>query len=98
MTIGGALTNNFAEGQLIPMGSDKLQITNITEDTIDRVQSVFGGSALADGSTVDASTSGGGNLTSVSLNVTSSNSLPSRASKRRVSRVTTGKDHANRRY
>ncbi|KAJ4411325.1 hypothetical protein N0V82_009014 [Gnomoniopsis sp. IMI 355080] len=102
MNIGGALTNNYAEGHVIPMGSDKLQITNVTEDTIDRVQSTLGASAAAgEGSAVDgsASTSGGGsggNMTSVSLNVTSSSRLPSRFVKRRVS-LEAGDERLNRR-
>lgn len=44
MTITGALTNNYAEGYPIPLGSDKLEITNVTADTISRVQSALGAS------------------------------------------------------
>ncbi|KAJ4392954.1 hypothetical protein N0V93_002158 [Gnomoniopsis smithogilvyi] len=84
MTIGGALTNNFAEGYLIPMGSDKLQINNISEDTIDRVQSALGASASAGGG-MDSDSASSGNMTSVSLNLTSSRRSQSRFMKRRIS-------------
>lgn len=88
MTIGGALTNNYAEGNLVPLGSDKMEITNVTQDTIDRVQSVLGTSSLASGSNAVNGTSSvsSGNVTSAGSNSTSSSTLSSRFVKHRVSR------------
>lgn len=92
MTIGGALTNNYAEGNLVPMGSDKMEITNVTEDTIDRVQSMLGVSTISDGSDVSDGTtsSGGGNVTSTGSNSTSSTTLSNRFVKHRISREASG--------
>lgn len=87
MTIGGALTNNYAEGNLVPMGSDKMEITNASQDTIDRVQSVLGASARAGGSNaVNSTSSAGGNVTSAASNSTSSSTLSKRFVKHRISR------------
>lgn len=88
MTIGGALTNNFAEGYFIPMGSDKLEITDVSEDTISRVQSVLGASSPASESAVDGDTArgGAGGVNSLTLNSTASSRLPSRNMKRRIAR------------
>lgn len=88
MTIGGALTKNYAEGNLVPLGSDKMEITGVTEDTIERVQSVLGASTTADGSNAvnGTTTSGGGNVTSTGSNSTSSTTLSSRLVKHRTSR------------
>lgn len=91
MTIGGALTNNYAEGNLVPMGSDKMTIANVSQDTIARVQSVLGASTIASGSNaVNGTTSAAGNVTSTASNSTTSGTLSKRFVKHRMSRQASG--------
>lgn len=100
MTIGGAFTNNYAEGYPVPMGSDKMKFTGVTEDTINKVKSALGAGALAGGSSASvggssasvggssasSSATSEGGAASVVLNSTVSRRLPSRAMKRKMAR------------